>query len=114
MNELTIEVKYFFTKYRTAFDDNNMKEFSAFFNEPFVSVRADGSVQSLATNKDAEDFFPQVIETWKKEGYHSFTISDFEVVKLGSTSVIVTFTWEMLYEYTSAGIAIFKNDIFKK
>ena len=61
-----------------------------------MSVRADGTIQSLATNKDAEDFFPQVIEVWRKEGYHSFTISDFEVVKLGSTSVIVTFTWEML------------------
>ncbi|OUR72702.1 hypothetical protein A9Q76_03245 [Arcobacter sp. 31_11_sub10_T18] len=96
MNELTITAKEFFTKYRSTFDKGNMKEFSTFFNEPFMSVRADGKIQSLSCNKDAELFFPLVIDMWKKEGYNSFTMSDFEVVKLGSTSMLVTFTWEML------------------
>ena len=67
MNELTITAKEFFTKYRTTFDKRNMKEFSTFFNEPFMSVRADGKIQSLTTNKDAELFFPQVIDMWKKK-----------------------------------------------
>ncbi len=96
MNELTITAKEFFTKYRTTFDKGDMKEFSTFFNEPFMSVRADGQIQSLPTNKDAELFFPQVIDIWKNEGYKSFTMCDFEVIKLGSSSVLVTFTWEML------------------
>jgi len=96
LNELTIIAKEFFTKYRSTFDKGKMKEFSNFFNEPFISVRADGEIQSLHTHKDAELFFPQVIDAWKKEGYKSFTMCDFEVIKLGSSSVLVTFTWEML------------------
>jgi len=96
LNELTITAKEFFTKYRTIFDKGDMKKFSTFFNEPFMSVRADGQIQSLLTNNDAELFFPQVIDVWKKEGYNSFTMCDFEVVKLGTSSMLVTFTWQML------------------
>ena len=96
MNEVTIEAKEFFTKYRTAFDKGNMDEFCMFFNEPFLSVRADGTIQSLATNKEAKDFFSKVIELWKKEGYQSFSISDFEVQALGKKSILVTFSWNML------------------
>jgi len=101
LNELTIEAKDFFTKYRTTFDEGNMKEFSTFFSEPFTSIRADGGIQSLPTNKDAELFFPQVIAAWEKEGYDHFSISDFEVLKLGLGSLLVTFTWNMLNDQGS-------------
>ena len=90
------EAKRFFQNYNEVFDSGDMKAFSKFFCEPFISVRADGSVASMPTNAIAEEFFFKAIEKWKEEGYQYFSTRDYSITPIGSESMLVTFTWEML------------------
>ena len=95
MNKLE-EAKNFIYKYNKIFDTGNMEEFSKLFCEPFISVRADGSIANMPTNEIACEFFKTVYKTWQNEGYETFTTKDFEVIEIGNNSMLVTFTWEML------------------
>ncbi len=88
--------KDFFQAYNEIFDTGDMKAFSKLFNEPFVSVRPDGSVESMTTNQMAEDFFSKVLALWKNEGYKYFATKDYDVTLIGKKSMLVTLTWELL------------------
>ncbi len=90
--------KDFFHIYNKTFDSGDMDAFSKLFNEPFVSVRPDGSVESMTTNDIARDFFTKVLATWKKEGYKYFSTKDYDVTPIGNKSMLVTLTWELLNE----------------
>ncbi len=88
--------KDFFRTYNEIFDTGDMKAFSKLFNEPFISVRPDGSVESMATNQVAEDFFSKVLVLWKNEGYQYFSTKHYDVTPIGNKSMLVTLTWELL------------------
>ncbi|KKD59255.1 hypothetical protein RN22_16905 [Grimontia sp. AD028] len=101
--ETTVEqAKEFFEHYQTMFDSGDMEAFSKLFAEPFISVRPDGSVQSMPTNKCALKFFSEVYDNWKAEGYSSFRTKDFQVTPIGKDSMLVTFTWVMLDDSQNA------------
>ncbi|MFL0800518.1 MAG: nuclear transport factor 2 family protein [Agarilytica sp.] len=88
--------KEFFQIYNETFDSGDMEAFSKLFNEPFLSVRPDGSVESMTTNNLAKDFFTKVLALWKNEGYKYFATKDYDVTPIGNKSMLVTLTWELL------------------
>lgn len=96
MEKLLDEAKRFFKEYRAVFDTGDMDEFSKRFAEPFVSIRADGTIQSMPTNESASEFFEHVSSLWKAEGYDSFRTRDYEVTPIGSSAMLVTLSWDML------------------
>lgn len=91
-----MDAEQFFAEYGRVFDTWDMEAFSKMFCEPFVSVRPDGTVASMPTNKVAQEFFETVLEVWKKEGYKTFGMRDFDVTPIGTNSALVTLTWELL------------------
>ena len=96
MNSFEKQAIEFFKEYQSIFDTGDMSTFSKLFSEPFISVRPDGNVQSMPTNKTASTFFSSVQKKWQEEGYSSFSTKDFKVIPIGANSMLVTFTWEML------------------
>jgi len=96
MKPLINQAIEFINEYQTTFDTKDMDAFSKYFSEPFISVRPDGTVQSMPSNESASAFFKTVLKQWQKEGYSSFSTKDFELTPIGSKSMLVTFTWEML------------------
>ena len=92
------EAKKFFDAYNTIFDSGDMAAFSQLFSEPFISVRPDSAIVSMSTNEIALDFFRDVLNTWKLEGYKYFSTKDYDVTPMGKKSMLVTLTWEMLNE----------------
>ncbi|NRA15268.1 MAG: hypothetical protein HRU04_07180 [Oceanospirillaceae bacterium] len=92
------EAKKFFNAYNTIFDSGDMAAFSQLFAEPFISVRPDSAIASMSTNEIALNFFTDVLNTWKLEGYKYFSTKDYDVTPIGKKSMLVTLTWEMLNE----------------
>lgn len=85
----------FFARYASEFDQCNWPGFAAFYNEPALSVRADGSVKLLPSRTDVRAFFESVSDTWHGEGYSRFRFSDLEVTPIGSRSALITLTWHL-------------------
>ncbi len=96
MSTLNQQAHDFFEKYQSTFDSGNMSAFAKLFSEPFISVRPDGTIQSMPTNESASIFFHYVKENWQQEGYSSFATKDFDVTPIGASSMLVTLTWQML------------------
>ena len=90
------EAQEFFREYGVVFDIGNMEVFSKRFAEPFLSIRPDGTIQSMPTNESAAEFFDTVFLSWKQERYSSFATRDYDVTPIGKEAMLVTFTWEML------------------
>jgi len=85
-----------FERYQTEFDNGNWANFAALLHEPFMTVRGDGSVTICHSHAEAQEFFKNVADAWRREGYHRFTTSNFEVIAMGRLSRLVTLDWEML------------------
>lgn len=96
MPNLLHEAHGFFKHYGEVFDSGDMQAFSTLFVEPFVSVRADGTVVSMPTHSVAESFFTLALRAWQKEGNRYFNAKDHEITPIGSNSLLVTLTWELL------------------
>ncbi len=90
------QAKQFFAHYGNTFDTWDMKKFSSFFHEPFISIRGDGTSRIMQDNIEAEIFFTSVLAKWKRDGYVKFSTKDYEVISLGTKSMLVTFTWQMM------------------
>lgn len=86
----------FFRTYNSVFDSGDMDAFSKLFSEPFISVRPDGSVASMPSNVVASKFFSGALKQWKSEGYCYFSTKDFDVTPIGTKSMLVTLTWQLL------------------
>ena len=95
---MVVEAKRFFDGYNTIFDSGDMDAFSNLFTEPFISGRADGTLESMPTHEMAKDFFSKALNKWNIEGYQYFTTKDYEVIPMGQKSMLVSLTWEMLNE----------------
>jgi hypothetical protein len=93
---LVEEALSFFEKYKSEFDQSNWISFTALLHEPFVTVRGDGSVKCCQSHAEAQSFFANVADSWRREGYDHFTTSNFDVIAMGKLSRLVTFDWEML------------------
>jgi hypothetical protein len=78
------------------FDKTNWMTFTSLFHEPFVTVRGDGGVKLFQSRGETRKFFETVADAWRREGYHRFTTTNFEVMPMGRLSRLVTFDWEML------------------
>lgn len=96
MEKLLQEAKEFFKEYSSVFDTGDMNAFSKRFTEPFLSIRPDGSIQSMPTNQSASEFFSKAYSLWQEEGYASFKTCDYTVIPIGGSATLVTLTWEML------------------
>lgn len=90
------EAVAFFEQYKNDFDNANWVSFASLLHEPFVSVRGDGSVKFCASRGEAQSFFENVADTWRRESYDRFRTSKLEVMIMGKFSRLVTFDWEML------------------
>lgn len=90
------EAKVFFSKYNATFDSGDMTAFSKLFHEPFVSVRPDGLIAHMPTNKIAEAFFTSALASWQAEGYESMSTKSYDVTSMGDTGMLVTLTWLLL------------------
>jgi len=86
----------FFKRYQSEFDQQNWASFAAMFHEPAMSVRADGSVMIIPTQADGARLYESVSIAWRNEGYARFEMENFEVLKLGKNSRLVSFDWLML------------------
>ena len=86
----------FFKRYQFEFDQQNWVNFSALFYEPAMSVRADGSVMLIPTHAEGARLYESVASAWRAQGYARFEMEDFEVLKLGQDSRLVSFDWLML------------------
>jgi hypothetical protein len=86
----------FFKRYQHEFDQQNWAHFAALFNEPAMSLRADGSVMVVPTHADGARLYESVSAAWRAEGYARFETENFEVLALGQDSRLVSFDWLML------------------
>ena len=95
-SELLSQTQSFFDRYASEFDRSNWQAFAYHYFEPAFSVRADGSVATLANRNAVADFFSRVWSTWRPEGYSRFGISDLSATPIGEQSALVTLTWHLL------------------
>lgn len=86
----------FFKRYQSEFDQQNWRAFAAFFHEPAMSVRADGSVMLIPSHAEGARFYESVAAAWRAQGYTRFEMQNFEVTELGQDSRLVSFDWLML------------------
>jgi hypothetical protein len=92
------EVTEFFQRYQSLFDQQNWTAFAALFHEPALSVRGDGSVMTIATHAEGARLYAAVAQTWRSEGYARFEMQDFDILRMGCDSCLVSFDWRMLRE----------------
>jgi hypothetical protein len=86
----------FFKRYQSEFDQQNWGAFAALFHEPAMSVRADGAVMVIASHTEGARLYESVAAAWREQGYARFEMKNFEVMKLGQDSRLVSFDWLML------------------
>ncbi len=86
----------FFKRYQYEFDQQNWASFAALFHEPAMSIRADGSVMVVPSHAEGARLYASVAAAWREQGYVQFAMQNFEVIKLGRDSRLVSFDWLML------------------
>ena len=96
MGDLLEQAQAFFKSYAELFTIETISDFSNFFTEPYVSLRSDGRIQSMPTNRSAIEFFKSVLANNLQEGCCSLLTKDYEVNPIGKKGMLVTLTWEML------------------
>lgn len=89
------ELDRFFNEYARTFDSKDWRSFIAYYHEPALSIRGDGSHMLLTDRNNAKEFFESVASKWAIEGYSYFTTRERQVHQLGSLCALVTFVWEM-------------------
>ncbi len=88
MDGLLVQAEQFFTHYGSIFDKGDMLVFSKFFTEPYISLRPDGTIESMPTNESAKVCFESELSRWTDEGYKRFLTKDYDISPIGRNSML--------------------------
>jgi hypothetical protein len=93
---LATEVRALFEEYSEAFASFDGKQVAMLYYIPTITMRGDGSIHCLRSDKELAVFFQGVIDTYRRDGYIGSNIKNFEVLPIGDLSALATMDWEML------------------
>jgi hypothetical protein len=92
------EISKFFTDYTKLFDERDGATIATYYHAPSVSMRSDASVHVFQSHQELRDFFQGVADKYYAEGLRSSRFQNLDLKPIGSKSVLVTLTWNMLRE----------------
>jgi len=99
MEELrTLIERYRATWERILCESGNVDEVNQFFHLPCMFIGADGSASLFSAAQDISTFHRPRLDSFRKGGVKKPKIKDFEVIRLGTHSALVSVTWEQCRE----------------
>ena len=85
----------FIEGYIEAFQAFDAARIAAFYNDPCLSIRPDGSLYSFSSKSEIETFFVAVVEAYRSEGMAFFSASEVHCQAKGAMSASLTCSWAM-------------------
>ena len=96
--EFTQSVRAFFETYTREFDSADGARIADLYHAPSITLRGDGSIHAFQTHEEIRNFFQNVADTYRSEGYRSGRFDNFTAIPIGSRSALATLDWDILRE----------------
>ena len=89
------QLDQFVNEYCEAFAHGGGSDIAQFYNAPCLTVRGDGSLHVFAQDQEIEEFFENVVNTYRAEGMTGFGYSAPSISELGADCVNLSCEWIM-------------------
>jgi len=93
------EAARFFDAFVKAFETFDGQVVARRYAAPYVSLRADGSLECFESQATVAAYFQRVLDNYRDSGCRSCRFDGLEVQALGRHCLLATVTWELLNEH---------------
>ena len=92
----TREAEQFFSDFVTAFATFDGRVVAERYLEPFVAIDGEGAQRLLKTRAEIGNYFQGFLNDYRAKGSTSCRYDELEIVAMGSTSALLTVSWELM------------------
>lgn len=82
----------YITRYGQAFDNYDLETILDYYHTPCFIFKS-GILFSNVNQQIKREYFQDLLDSYRKEGYANAEIPNFEIIRMGTDSVLITVEW---------------------